>query len=103
MHPVFRPARRVLALLPAVLLATGLSACGDDEGSTTTSSGGFDDVSVTGEVGKSIKVEFDSQVSVDEVSSKVLTEEDGPEVADGDLVSTHLYLGNGFTREQALN
>jgi peptidylprolyl isomerase len=103
MKSVFRRPRRVLALLLAVLLATVLVACGDDAGSTTSSSDAFDKVSVTGEVGKSIKVSFDSQVSVDQVTSKVLTEGDGPEVADGDQVTTHLYLGNGFTKEQALN
>jgi peptidylprolyl isomerase len=103
MIPVFRPARRVLPFLLVGALGLGLASCGDDEGSSTASSAGFDDVSVTGEVGKSIDVKFDSQVSVNEVSTKVLTEGDGPEVADGDQVTTHLYLGNGFTQEEALN
>ena len=103
MIPVFRPARRVLPFLLVGALGLGLASCGDDEGSSTASSAGFDDVSVSGEVGKSIDVEFDSQVSVNEVSTKVLTEGDGPEVADGDQVTTHLYLGNGFTKQEALN
>lgn len=103
MIPVFRPARRVLPFLLVGALGLGLASCGNDEGSSTASSAGFDDVSVSGEVGKSIDVEFDSQVSVNEVSTKVLTEGDGPEVADGDQVTTHLYLGNGFTKQEALN
>jgi len=103
MISVFRPTRRVLPFLLVGTLGLGLVSCGDDEGSSTASSAGFDDVSITGEVGKSIDVKFDSQVSVDGVSTKVLTEGDGPEVADGDQVMTHLYLGNGFTKEEALN
>jgi peptidylprolyl isomerase len=104
MNPVFRRSRRVLPFLLAATLGLGLASCGDDEGgSSTANSDVFDKVSVTGEVGESVKVKFDSQVSVDDATSKVLTEGDGPEVADGDQVTTHIYLGNGFTKEQALN
>jgi len=103
MQPVFRPTRRVLPIVVVTVLGLGLASCGDDEGSSTTDSSAFDKVSVTGEVGKSIDVKYDSQVSVDAVTTKVLTEGDGQEVADGDQVTTQLYLGNGFTKEEALN
>jgi peptidylprolyl isomerase len=104
MNPVFRRSRRVLPFLLAATMGFGLASCGDDEGgAATANSDAFDKVSVTGEVGESIKVTYDSQVSVDDATSKVLTEGDGPELSDGDQVTTHLYLGNGFTTEQALN
>jgi peptidylprolyl isomerase len=80
-----------------------LVSCGDDEGGSATDSGGFDKVSVSGDFGKSIEVKYDSRVEVDEISTEVLSEGDGPEVADGDQVMVHLYLGNGFTQQQALN
>jgi peptidylprolyl isomerase len=100
---VSRRLRRVPALLLPALLSALLVSCGDEEGTRGSASGAFDDVTVSGEVGKSVKVKFDSQVTVTDVTSEVLTEGDGPEVADGDQVTVHLYLGNGFTQEQALN
>jgi len=103
MQPVFRRTRRILPFLLVTTLGLGLASCGDDEGSSTASSAAFDKVSVTGEVGKAIDVKYDSQVSVDDISTKVLTEGDGPEVAEGDQVTTQLYLGNGFTKKEALN
>jgi peptidylprolyl isomerase len=104
MNPVFRRSRRVLPFLLVATLGFGLASCGDDEGgASSANSDAFDKVSVTGEVGESIKVTYDSQVSVDDATSKVLTEGDGPELSDGDQVTTHVYLGNGFTKEQALN
>ena len=103
MQPVFRRTRRVLPSLLVAVLGLGLASCGDDEGSATASSADFDKVSVTGEVGKSIDVKFDSQISVDDVATKVLTEGDGAEVADGDQVTTQIYLGNAFTEKEALN
>lgn len=103
MKPVFRRTRRVLPFLLVASLGLGLASCGDDQSGSTANSAEFDKVSVTGEVGKSIDVKYDSQVSVDDVTTKVLTEGDGPEVAAGDQVTTQLYLGDGFTKEEALN
>ncbi len=98
-----RRLRRALTLLLAALLSLSLVSCGDDEGGSATDSSAFDKVSVTGDFGKSIEVKYDSKVEVDEISTEVLSEGDGPEVADGDQVMVHLYLGNGFTQQQALN
>jgi peptidylprolyl isomerase len=98
-----RRPRLVLTLLLAALVSLSLVSCGDDEGGSATDSDVFDKVSVTGDFGKSIEVKYDSQVEVGEISTEVLSEGDGPEVADGDQVMVHLYLGNGFTQQQALN
>jgi peptidylprolyl isomerase len=98
-----RRPRLVLTLLLAALVSLSLVSCGDDEGGSATDADGFDKVSVTGDFGKSIEVKYDSQVEVGEISTEVLSEGDGPEVADGDQVMVHLYLGNGFTQQQALN
>lgn len=99
-----RRLRRALPVLLATILGLTLVSCGDDEGGgSEAAAGAFDQVSVTGEFGKALEVKFDSKVEVDEVTTEVLTEGDGPEVANGDQVMVHLYLGNGFTQQQSLN
>jgi peptidylprolyl isomerase len=95
--------RRVLTPLLAAFLSLSLVSCGDDEGGSAADSTAFDKVSVTGDFGKSLEVKYDSKVEVDQISTEVLSEGDGAEVADGDQVMVHLYIGNGFTQEQAFN
>jgi peptidylprolyl isomerase len=95
--------RRVLTPLLAAFLSLSLVSCGDDEGGSAADSTAFDKVSVTGDFGKSLEVKYDSKVEVDQISTEVLSEGDGAEVADGDQVMVHLYVGNGFTQEQAFN
>jgi peptidylprolyl isomerase len=103
MHPVFRRTRRFVLLMLVALLSLTLVSCGDDEGGSAADSSAFDKISVTGDFGKSIDVEYDSQVEVDQITTEVLSEGDGATVADGDQVMVHLYIGNGFTQKEALN
>lgn len=104
MKPVFRRTRRVLPLLLAATLGLGLASCGDDEPSSSSSSNdNLDSVSVEGEVGTEPKVTFDGKVDVSEITTEVLTEGDGPELATGDQVLSHLWIGNGFTEEKAFS
>jgi len=103
MNPVLRRTRRVLPFLLAALLGLTLVSCGDDEGDSAADSAAFDKVSVTGDFGKSIEVEYDSKVEVDQITTDVLSDGDGAEVADGDQVMVHIYIGDGFTQKQALN
>lgn len=92
---------RATAASGVLLLALGgLAACGDDEGAGT-SGAGLDSVTVEGAAGKEPKVTFDGRVAVDETEEKVVTEGEGEDVADGDTVLAHLWIGNGFTEEQA--
>jgi peptidylprolyl isomerase len=99
---VFRRTRSVLPLLLVAVL--GLSSCGDDEAADPSSgSSSLDSVTVEGEFGTQPKVTFDGQVATRETTTEVLTEGDGPEVAAGDQVLTHLWMGNGFTQEKAFS
>lgn len=102
MNPLSRRTRRVLPALLAGALALGLTACGDDPSPEESSSDGvFANVSVEGEPGTAPEVTFDGRVEVDELTSEVLTEGDGDEVASGDKVTAHIWIGNGYTEKQA--
>ena len=120
---MLRRLRRPAAALSAVLLlATALAACGGDSGkgddsdskpasSSATSAdadaeaeaggtGELDEVSFSGEVGESLSATWNSAVEAPESTTvTTLVEGTGDAVADGDTVSTYLYLGNGSTQE----
>ncbi len=91
-----------LALAAIVPLLLTLVACGDDSGEDP-SGGGLDTVTIEGEPGSAPKVTWDGQVSVDKVETKTLVTGDGEVVEEGDQVLTHLWIGNGFTQETALD
>jgi len=87
-----------------VVLALGLSSCGDDEGGDSGSSTDpLSSVSISGDQGEAPKVEWDGDFEADETTSEVLAEGDGEEVASGDKVVAHLWIGNGFSQEQAFS
>jgi peptidylprolyl isomerase len=98
-----RNARRLALTLVAPLLLVTLAACGDDDGATAASGGGLDTVTIEGDVGSSPKVTWDGRVDVSEVETKTLITGDGPEVKTDDQVLAHLWVGNGFTQEKALD
>ena len=99
-----RNARRLVLGLVAPLLLTSLAACGDDDGGTDAASGGgLDTVKIEGDVGTAPKVTWDGRVDVSKVETKTLITGDGPEVRTDDQVLAHLWVGNGFTQEMALD
>lgn len=80
------------------------SCSNDDEGDDTQSSSSgseLSNVTVEGDVGTDPEVTFDGEVKAEETVSEVLTEGDGAEVATGDSVLTHIWIGNGFTQKKA--
>lgn len=79
----------------------GLAACGS--GSSDAEEGGapLSSVTVEGEQGKEPKVTFDGRLDASQDETEVLVEGDGEEVADGDTVEAHWWIGNGFTQEEA--
>ena len=97
--------RRFLPLLLALLLGAALVACGDDSGEPNAdeTSGGstLDELEIAGEVGSNPEVTWDGELEADKIETKVVTEGDGDEIETGDQVFAHIWIGNGFTQEQA--
>lgn len=106
-----------------MLLIPTLAACGSDSSGSDTASDettsadasasddasqdagdGLSEVSFEGEVGESLKATWHSEVAKpDETTVTTLVKGDGEAVAQGDTVSTYLYLGNGSTQEDAFS
>jgi len=108
---VLRRTRHSVAVLSVALLLPALVACGDDSDkgddpksdsasdSSGSSEGELKEVSFEGEVGKSIKVTWNDAVATPEKTAvTTLVKGDGDELADGDTVSTYLYVGNGTSK-----
>lgn len=84
-----------------------LAACGgqdDPDSAADPVAGELDEVSFSGEVGDSITAEWSSAVEAPkEVDATTLVKGDGDTIADGDTVSTYLWVGNGTAQELVLN
>ena len=108
-----RRLRRPAAALCAVLLVPALAGCGDDKDKAddpTSSSpsddvsapadGGLAEVTFQGEVGEGISATWNDTVETpDETAVTTLVKGDGDPVAEGDTVSTYLYVGNGTSKK----
>ncbi len=79
----------------------GLAACGS--GSSDAESGGasLSSVTIEGKQGVEPKVTFDGRLDGSKSETKVVIEGDGETVADGDTVSANIWIGNGFTEQEA--
>ena len=111
---MLRRLRRPTAALAAVLLVPALAACGDSSGKDSdkdakddssadaSATPGLKEVTFTGEVGESLTAEWHSEVEAPESTTvTTLVEGTGEQIADGDTVSTYLYLGDGTAQEDA--
>jgi len=111
---VLRRLRRPAAALAALLLVPALAACGDssDKGSDSDSkpkasasaseTAELKEVSFTGEVGESLTAEWKSEIEAPESTTvTTLVPGTGEKIADGDTVSSYLYLGDGTTQKDA--
>lgn len=98
-----RTTRLLAASGVLVLTAFSLSACGSDDGSGSDVAGGLDTVKISGDIGKAPKVEWDGQVGPEDMETDVLSEGDGEELAAGDGALAHIWIGNGFTEDEAFN
>jgi peptidylprolyl isomerase len=91
-----------------------LAACGDssdkDSGSdakpkasaSASETAELKEVTFSGEVGESLTAEWHSEVDApDETTVTTLVPGTGDKIADGDTVSTYLYLGDGTTKKDA--
>jgi peptidylprolyl isomerase len=115
---VLRRLRRPTAALGAVLLVPALAACGGSSGKSddTDSKGGasasassgasagseLSEVTFSGDVGKSITATWHSAVEPPKSTTvTTLVKGSGDKIADGDTVSTYLYVGDGTTKKDA--
>ena len=104
MLPKFRHApARLLTLLLTLVVGLYLAGCGSDKGSGSgaTSGKGLDSVQISGDFGKVPEVKWGGQLDVTSTTSKVISEGDGAEVKDGDKVDAQIWIGNGFSQEEA--
>lgn len=103
-RPTRRPAPLILGLVGSLLLLT-LAACGSDSSDSGGSGSGLGigSLKVEGDVGSSPKVTFGGQLDVTKAESKTVIEGSGAKIASGDEVLTHLWVGNGFTQQKALD
>ncbi|GAB3658096.1 FKBP-type peptidyl-prolyl cis-trans isomerase [Nocardioides korecus] len=97
--------RPAAVLVPALLLAPVLAACGSDGGSAKAPSGSgaqLEQVSFSGAVGKALKPTWRAKVPAPS-SAKVTTlvKGTGDKIASGDTVSTYVWVGNGTTKKAA--
>ncbi|GAB2862742.1 FKBP-type peptidyl-prolyl cis-trans isomerase [Nocardioides pacificus] len=90
---------RLLAVPLALSLALGLASCGDDE----ESSDALETVEVSDDFGTVPEVTWEGRMEAAELESEVLVEGDGAEIAEGDSVFAHLWLGNGYTSKQTVS
>lgn len=93
--------RRAATLTLSALLLTSLTACGDDAGEGEEGAQRLESVTVEGEVGAAPKVTWEDQMSADKIEVETLVEGDGAEVADGDQLNIHYWIGNGFSEKEA--
>jgi len=100
---VSRSSRTRLVAACGVLVLTGLSlaACGSDDGSGSEVAGGLDSVEISGDVGKAPKVTWDGQVAPEEIETEVVSEGDGEVIEAGDGALAHIWIGNGYTEDEA--
>lgn len=98
-----RTTRSRLVAATGALVLTGLSltACGNDDDSGAETAGGLESVTISGEVGQAPKVTWDGQVAPAELETEVVTEGDGEEIEAGDGALAHIWIGNGFTEDEA--
>ena len=94
------PSRKAAASSLLVLSLLGLTACGSEEGDAPAGAG-LDSVTIEGDQGQAPEVEFDGRLDPAKGETKVLVEGDGETVEDGETVSAHYWIGNGFTEEEA--
>jgi peptidylprolyl isomerase len=85
-----------------LLALTTLAACGDDA-QPEDDAKSLSSVSFEGEAGEAPEVTFDGRLSGAKTESEVLIEGEGEEVAAGDTVKVHIWLGNGYSEQETFS
>ena len=79
----------------------GLAACGSDSSDSESGGASLSSVTIDGKQGEEPKVTFDGALDGSKDETDVVIEGDGDTVADGDTVSANIWIGNGFTQQEA--
>jgi peptidylprolyl isomerase len=88
-----------------LLLGPALTACGSSSSAAdnpSSTSGALDAVSISGDVGKSIKATWHKKIAKPSSTTvKTLVKGKGAKIAAGDTVTTYLWIGDGTTNKVA--
>jgi peptidylprolyl isomerase len=91
-------------VLALVLGLFSLTACGSDDGGGSGSTGkGLDSVQISGDFGKAPEVKWGGQLTATSTTAKTISEGDGAEVQEGDKLDVQIWIGNGYSQEEAYN
>ena len=95
--------RSTVRLLPAVLLtaAVALAGCGTSDSSSTASASGWDQVSISGDVGSAATLAFKGQVTDRPPRPRCSRKARAPVVQNGDDVILQTVIGDGYTQKTA--
>jgi peptidylprolyl isomerase len=98
------------ALLPALvaLCALVLTACGSDNGSEDPLESGksydrLDAVTISGDPGTAPEVKWKGRMTAGKVESETLKQGDGEQLKDNDNVLANIWIGNGYSQQQAFS
>jgi peptidylprolyl isomerase len=98
--------RPASALIPLLLLAPALAACGSSDSKKADSSGSakLSAVSFSGDVGKAITAKWHKTLAQPKSTTvQTLVKGTGDKIANGDSVSTYLWIGDGTTKKVAFS
>ncbi|MXG88923.1 FKBP-type peptidyl-prolyl cis-trans isomerase [Nocardioides flavescens] len=104
------PLRR-LAIVPALVsvCALTLTACGSDGGDTEAVPGQgktadrLDAVTISGDVGTAPEVKWKASMDAGKLETETITEGDGPDFGEGQAAMAQLWIGNGFSKQEAFS
>ncbi|MCW2796196.1 MAG: Peptidyl-prolyl cis-trans isomerase [Nocardioides sp.] len=82
------------------MLLASLTACGSDNGSSSSTYEGLDAVTITGDFGKVPTVDWKGEMTTGDVGVKTLVKGDGVAVKTGDKILTNIWIGNGYTQQK---
>jgi peptidylprolyl isomerase len=94
---------RSVLLLPvlALLCAGGLVACGSDAAPAAKTYDRLDAISISGPVGTVPDIKWKGQMTAGKVESKTLVKGTGDPLTSDDNVLAQIWIGNGYTKQQA--
>jgi peptidylprolyl isomerase len=101
---------RRLSILAALLAccASFLTACGGNNNSSDPLESGkaydrLDAVTISGDVGTEPQVKWKGRMTAGKTESKTIIEGDGDPLKGQDNVLAHIWIGNGYSQQQALS